>query len=430
MTPNLEEAMKRAAEVFGSPEYQAAILSSLSSEIDRLDVSAIKSRLEDAIGGPLNAAQGDVTPVLAELERIRLNTEKGFIQKGEGAALSKDIISKRFGTGAGLRYRANQESQNGVGLSNFTTQIENLTTSSEKIRYEGILKGMQSARDSAGRATTDAGRIAAQNDYDMLLAAWEDGMRTSSESLGRLSMEAGFRFRDTVFSSFREGLSGLMKGDASFKDTLRMLADRFTGGIIDSFVDGLVSSLEKTDLSGLLTRLGKGQFDLGTIFGGSEFANQQTAGATLQTAGISLNTAAMSLQAAAGMMSGQNGLGMLGDVSGMFGQSSSFDKAIETAVTPSFESVTNGFDNVLSTADMGFKGVTDSATETFGANGPLPGLFEGAFGSTGFLGDIIGGLDTLLSKGATGISEGVNSVARIVGSLFMADGGHVSGRGT
>jgi tape measure domain-containing protein len=430
MTPNLEEALKRAAEVFGSPEYQAAILSSLSSEIDRLDVSAIKSRLEDVIGGPLNAAQGNVTPVLAELERIRLNTEKGFIQKGEGAALSKDIISKRFGTGAGLRYRANQESQNGVGLSNFTTQIENLTTSSEKIRYEGILKGMQSARDSAGRATTDAGRIAAQNDYDMLLAAWEDGMRTSSESLGRLSMEAGFRFRDTVFSSFREGLSGLMKGDASFKDTLRMLADRFTGGIIDSFVDGLVSSLEKTDLSGLLTRLGKGQFDLGTIFGGSEFANQQTAGATLQTAGISLNTAAMSLQAAAGMMSGQNGLGMLGDVSGMFGQSSSFDKAIETAVTPSFESVTNGFDNVLSTADMGFKGVTDSATETFGANGPLPGLFEGAFGSTGFLGDIIGGLGRLLSDGATGIADGVGAIAGVVGSLFMADGGHVSGRGT
>jgi hypothetical protein len=243
-------------------------------------------------------------------------------------------------------------------------------------------------------------------------------------------MEAGFRFRDTVFSSFREGLSGLMKGDTSFKETLKMLADKFTGGIIDSFVDGLISSLEKTDLSGLLTSLGKGQFDLGTIFGGSEFANQQTAGATLQTAGISLNTAAMSLQAAASMMSGQNGLGMLGDVSGMFGQSSSFDRAIETAVTPSFESVTNGFDNVLSTADMGFKGVTDSATETFGANGPLPGLFEGAFGSTGFLGDIIGGLGRLLSDGATGIADGVGAIAGVVGSLFMADGGHVSGRGT
>jgi tape measure domain-containing protein len=412
--------------------YEEALRATFVDAFRTLDATALVEKLNSELfAGASEVSIPDLESFVVDLETIKAQLRDGIISNATGNSKQSKLFRNKFGNGVGLGKDAELFNKGAVySISQISESTRNLISDTENARLSAVLDGLKESSNRARGTMIPAAKNIAQNDYDMLAAAWEDGLRQASQSIGRLSMEAGFRFRDTVFSSFREGLSGLMKGDATLKDTFKLVMDRFTGGIIDGFVDGFVSALEKTDLSGLLTRLGKGQFDLGTIFGGSEFANQQTAGATLQTAGISLNTAAMSLQAAAGMMSGQNGLGMLGDVSGMFGQSSSFDKAIETAVTPSFESVTNGFDNVLSTADMGFKGVTDSATETFGANGPLPGLFEGAFGSTGFLGDIIGGLGTLLSKGATGISEGIGSVAKIVGSLFMADGGHVSGRGT
>jgi hypothetical protein len=446
ITPNLADILDFQEIEKNTPRYQAALQKAITDSLRSADFSEFSSRVDDALFEGASALQGlDLSSLVVDIEKIKANVKDGSITPAQGdnaqlQRLSEDL-SKQDLLGKDIELFSRRTKAN---LPLITNATKNLLTDTETARYKALFDGMKAASDKASSTTIPAAKAIAQNDYDMLQAALEDGIRQSSQSLGRLSMEAGFRFRDNVYASFREGLSGLMKSDMSIKETVNMVLDRITGGIIDSFVDGLVSAVEKTDFSNLLVSIGKGQFDIGSLFGGSEFATQQAAGVTLQTAGISLNTAATMLQAAATALSGTQMMGGAGSLLGgsvgdtisgfLDGKSAgapidmrdSFTKTSTDFITPTFETATSAAADMFDTASMGFKGVTDTAAQTFGTSGPLPGLFEGAFGQGGMLGDIFGSISGFFSGSGGGgaMMDGLMTAGRGIMSFFgFAEGG-------
>lgn len=166
-----------------------------------------------------------------------LGIDEGIAATAKQLGIDVDLMSIRL---------ARQDDKNG-----FVTQLDEVKNLSiEQKANPTVERGARLAKSTANLQDFADQRIKPQ--YDA-------------------TRNAGKNFAATMISGVGDGLKGLLKGQTSFEDFGRSLLDKFTSGVIDTFVDGAMKSFSKTAGS-MLTDFASGLFESGGKSGGGLFS--------------------------------------------------------------------------------------------------------------------------------------------------------------
>jgi tape measure domain-containing protein len=312
------------------------------------------------------------------------------------------------------------------------------------IGFEIIERDLGNYEAGGGEAFLNRAKIAAKK-IDQALNGW---LITTIDASGNIirppaadAREAGAVFAKLIQDGFSQGLSGVLKGEITFKDSLFNLATAWSGGIIDSFVNGLTAALFRPGklIDSVLNAIGIQNFGLGQIAGGEGSGGRDAlvfSNNLLVTALNKLTFAITSnaVSESAGLLdSAGNKIPLLGD-----GYNPDGSK-IEEAIDDSTGEQTNTF--VKSLADLGksvVSGIKDLGSLVGNAFQSLLSVFGIGGGSSGGLGGLFSSFDfgSLFSGLGDSIGSALGSVFGLEGAggwlsgLFFANGGFVSGAGT
>jgi tape measure domain-containing protein len=333
------------------------------------------------------------------------------------------------------------------GVSEDKTNLEKYTkagaslSQSELDRMSGaILEPLVSIRNKileqmavlSKADTTNEERAVAQNSIDNLQLGLEQGLAIAKSKTLRvqdtLAWKAGEDLSNTMKDSFANGLKSVLNRTASVKDAILSMAQAYSEAVINSFVDGLTSSLFKAGgtLSTMFKNMGMDVFGKGaSLLGG----NNEPLIMSNSSLVVAINTLTATMSSAT-LSNGFAASNILGNNAFMGPPAPTEISADGIAIVASQQLNT---DQVIST-EQGFfsslggvfmKGLTGLGSLLKGAWQGLTSMFSGSSGS-GMLGGLFSGISGLFSSG------GFETFSNFLqyGPMTLATGGHVSGAGT
>jgi tape measure domain-containing protein len=279
-----------------------------------------------------------------------------------------------------------------LALSSSSSTVNNAIAGIMKAN--GYIDGYTTEVEASGEATNKAANAAGKVAEASTVAKTKlEELKDQLKSIGERAIEVttmtpayfaetGLNGAELMLQSFKDGFSGFLKGELSFKDMVGGFLDTFTSNVIDNFVGGFTNAIFN-------------KFDLTSLFGGL-FSGAAGAGVTAGGGILSPNASSL-MQGGTPVFVTNMGLG------GAIGGSPA---AGDTAASGGFFSGIQGFFSKITGL---FSGLLNSIGNLFsglfgGGGGGLGGLFS-LFSGSSFLGGWASG--GFVSGAGTGTSDSI-----------------------
>ena len=334
-----------------------------------------------------------------------LKIKEAAIFDRAAAALKKKIEEISFNTNDASVNVVNRLSAANVSIDKAGA---NRLTTAQQDNFSAQAKAIRDAQVKADDPQLDnATRMKAQETVDVLQYKLGESVKLATLRPDEKPIfQAANTFANSVTDAFTNGIKDVLNRKTTVKDFLYNMANTFTEGIVNAFVEGMMSPLTGKDgiIHKMLKEIGAGVFGMGTGVGG--------------------------------VIGGGRG----DEAKGYDDKIKPYFDSFTASTDEMFSSLSSSVSGFFSAASTGatdlFSGLANSIGEMGGSLMDTVGTMFGSF-SDGFssmfasLGSSIGDIaSTIMSMfSAIGGGGGGGGWGEVF-SLFLAEGGHVSGPGT